>query len=289
MQHDAAAITVDCGDRMTTGELAQRRTVFPHADDRRAWPACPNHTAGYPVSDAVPARLGNQHPNVAPYGVFPVGRGKIVLACGTDAQWRSLCAGVGHSKGSDDVHLRENNGRVRHRDDVTDLLADWFSTWDGAVPAAELNAVGVAAAPINSVPDVLNHPQVEALGLLVDVVDGDGSVRLVGNPLRMSSLPGTRVTLVVFSPGARSWWHSHDEGQVIYVVSGLGLITTKEPGSARQIRAGDTVIVPPHEPHWHGAMRNSFLLHLTVNTGNYHHTHWLGEEVSANDCEAAHR
>jgi quercetin dioxygenase-like cupin family protein len=101
-------------------------------------------------------------------------------------------------------------------------------------------------------------------------------------------LPGTRVTLVVFSPGARSWWHSHDEGQVIYAVSGLGLIATKEPGSARQIRAGDTVIVPPHEPHWHGAMRNSFLLHLTVNTGNYHHTHWLGEEVSADEYEAAH-
>src|SRR5919106_639848 len=148
----------------------------------------PNHTAGYLVSGAVPARLGNQHPNVAPYGVFPVRDGKIVLACGTDAQWRSFCAVVGHGEGSDDARLRENSGRVRHRAAVNDLLADWFSTWDGAALAAELNAVGVAAAPINSVPDVLNHPQVEALGLLVDVVDGEGSVRLVGNPLTMSSV-----------------------------------------------------------------------------------------------------
>jgi quercetin dioxygenase-like cupin family protein len=86
---------------------------------------------------------------------------------------------------------------------------------------------------------------------------------------------GTTITTVFFTPGARTFWHSHERGQILQVLSGRGLICTagEEP---REIGAGDTVWVPPGERHWHGATRDSFLSHTAISLGT---THWA-EEVA---------
>ncbi|MDH3426459.1 MAG: cupin domain-containing protein, partial [Acidimicrobiia bacterium] len=62
---------------------------------------------------------------------------------------------------------------------------------------------------------------------------------------------GLTMIAVQFAPGARSDWHSHPRGQVLYVVSGAGLVQT-EDGSTIEISAGDVVHAPPGELHWHG-------------------------------------
>lgn len=96
---------------------------------------------------------------------------------------------------------------------------------------------------------------------------------------------GSRVNLVLFEPGARTWWHRHERGQTIYVTAGAGLITA-EGGDAARIAAGDTVIVPPGEWHWHGATPTSFVVHLTVNEGNEGATEWRGIQVSDEEYAA---
>ncbi|MET0565025.1 MAG: cupin domain-containing protein, partial [Acidimicrobiia bacterium] len=63
---------------------------------------------------------------------------------------------------------------------------------------------------------------------------------------------GITMIAVQFAPGARSDWHSHPGGQLLYVVSGAGLVQT-EDGSTLPISAGDVVHAPPGERHWHGA------------------------------------
>jgi len=68
---------------------------------------------------------------------------------------------------------------------------------------------------------------------------------------------------VHFSPGARTDWHSHPGGQVIYVAEGAGLVVT-EQGARAEITAGDTVHAPPGELHWHGAQPNSHMVHLSL-------------------------
>jgi quercetin dioxygenase-like cupin family protein len=97
---------------------------------------------------------------------------------------------------------------------------------------------------------------------------------------------GSRVNLVLFEPGARTWWHRHERGQTIYVTAGQGFIKTEGHQGAR-ISAGDTVIVEPGEWHWHGGTPTTFVVHLTVNTGNEGSTQWRGLEVGDAEYTAA--
>lgn len=77
---------------------------------------------------------------------------------------------------------------------------------------------------------------------------------------------GITMIAVQFAPGARSDWHSHPGGQLLYVVSGAGLVQT-EDGSTISIAPGDVVHAPPGERHWHGAAPDSPMMHLSLTTG----------------------
>jgi quercetin dioxygenase-like cupin family protein len=68
---------------------------------------------------------------------------------------------------------------------------------------------------------------------------------------------------VAFEPGARTAWHTHPLGQTLFVISGVGRVQTKG-GPVREIRPGDTVWIPPHEKHWHGASPNNGMVHIAM-------------------------
>lgn len=89
---------------------------------------------------------------------------------------------------------------------------------------------------------------------------------------------GIAVTEVLFSPGARTYWHSHSDGQVLRITAGQGFVGIRE-GSVVTVTSGDTVWAPPGEVHYHGATAVSFLLHEAVSLGT---TTWL-EAVSDDD------
>jgi quercetin dioxygenase-like cupin family protein len=96
---------------------------------------------------------------------------------------------------------------------------------------------------------------------------------------------GVAVNSVFFAPGARTYWHSHESGQFLYVVSGSGLIRA-ETSPGRVIRAGDVVWVPPGERHWHGGGPMTMLLHVAVSLGK---TTWLQEVTEAEYGQEAAR
>jgi quercetin dioxygenase-like cupin family protein len=77
------------------------------------------------------------------------------------------------------------------------------------------------------------------------------------DPSRMS------VSLVRFTPGAHTHWHRHAVGQTLHVTEGVGLVGTRD-GSVVRVRAGDTVLCPPDEEHWHGAAAGTFMSHLAM-------------------------
>jgi quercetin dioxygenase-like cupin family protein len=68
---------------------------------------------------------------------------------------------------------------------------------------------------------------------------------------------------VHFTPGARTAWHTHPNGQTIYVTEGVGLAQS-QGGPIEVIRPGDRVFFEPGEKHWHGAARNRFMTHLAL-------------------------
>ncbi len=84
--------------------------------------------------------------------------------------------------------------------------------------------------------------------------------------LTLPATDGITINTVDFTPGARTFWHKHEQGQIIQVLAGRGLIQS-EGGPVRVIRQGDTVWVPAGETHWHGAAPDSFMAHTAISLG----------------------
>ncbi len=76
--------------------------------------------------------------------------------------------------------------------------------------------------------------------------------------------PDAGLFRVLFEPGARTNWHTHPDGQILYVVTGEGR-AQKEGEPVVYINPGDIVYFAPGEKHWHGAAPDSFMVHIAVN------------------------
>ncbi|WNF00367.1 cupin domain-containing protein [Streptomyces luomodiensis] len=85
---------------------------------------------------------------------------------------------------------------------------------------------------------------------------------------------GVSIGNVFFSPCARTYWHEHDGGQLLFVLAGSGLVCTADETIA--VGAGDRVWTPPGVRHWHGATGERFMFHTAITVGG---TTWQ-EEVS---------
>ena len=70
-------------------------------------------------------------------------------------------------------------------------------------------------------------------------------------------------TAVHFTPGARTAWHTHPNGQTIWVLEGVGLCQ-RRGGAIEVIRPGDRVFFEPGENHWHGAAPDRFMVHIAM-------------------------
>lgn len=77
---------------------------------------------------------------------------------------------------------------------------------------------------------------------------------------------GPNTTAVWFTPGAATYWHSHPEGQTLWVVAGVAVGGT-ESGQRIEAQAGDVIYTPPGERHWHGASRSGPMVHLSITSG----------------------
>jgi quercetin dioxygenase-like cupin family protein len=93
-----------------------------------------------------------------------------------------------------------------------------------------------------------------------DWFTGDVYLDSVAAPSGPSRLQATSVH---FTPGARTAWHTHPNGQTIYVTEGIGRCQSRG-GQVEVIRPGDRVFFEPGEEHWHGAAPDRFMTHLAM-------------------------
>jgi crotonobetainyl-CoA:carnitine CoA-transferase CaiB-like acyl-CoA transferase len=138
-----------------------------------------NQAMNYLVSGSTPRRLGNAHPNIAPYQTFRVQDGWVIVAVGNDGQFRKLCALLALPGLADDPRFRTNAGRVGDRDALAAALAPAIGQRRRDELLSALAAAGVPAGPINSVAEVFADPQVVARGLRLDL----GGIPGVASPI----------------------------------------------------------------------------------------------------------
>jgi quercetin dioxygenase-like cupin family protein len=93
-----------------------------------------------------------------------------------------------------------------------------------------------------------------------DWFTGSVYIDTVATPSEHSRLSASSVH---FTPGARTAWHTHPNGQTIYVLEGVGLAQRRR-GAIEVIRPGDRIFFEPGEHHWHGAAPNRFMTHLAM-------------------------
>lgn len=135
-----------------------------------------------------PTRMGNAHPNVAPYAVFPVADGWFILAVGNDGQFRAACDVLKLVAERDDPRFAHNAGRIAHRDSLTRAISAATRSWQRDDLLSALERAGVPAGPINSVSQALADPQLHARGMIGSALRPDGSrVPMVRTPIRFSS------------------------------------------------------------------------------------------------------
>ena len=96
------------------------------------------------------------------------------------------------------------------------------------------------------------------------------------DPVAASPAPSrVLASLVHFTPGARTAWHTHPLGQTLHVILGVGRVQTWG-GPVREIKAGDSVWIPPGEKHWHGAAPNTGMVHIAMQEAlDGTHVTWL--------------
>lgn len=144
-----------------------------------------NQAMNYLATGVSPKRLGNVHPNIAPYQTFPVADGRIIVAVGNDNQFARLCSVLGLDTMAADPRYATNAARVANRDEMSAALGVALAAWEREPILAKLEAAGVPAGPINSVADVFADPQVIARSLAIHP-EGVPGVR---SPLSFSAAP----------------------------------------------------------------------------------------------------
>lgn len=126
-----------------------------------------NQAMNYLVSGTSPSRMGNAHPNIVPYQVFPVADGHVIIACGNDRQFQALCSVLELPALASNPLAASNADRVANRDTVADCLTDATGYWSKAELIKALEIAGVPCGPINTVAEALSEPQLIARGLKI--------------------------------------------------------------------------------------------------------------------------
>lgn len=148
-----------------------------------------NQAMNYLVSGQPPARLGNAHPNIVPYDVFPVADGHIIIATGNDGQWRRLCEVLGEPALATSPDYLDNRSRVKNRVALTARLHELCQRYAKLDLLAALETVGVPAGPINAIDEVFADPQVVARGIRVDLKTAEGGqIPSVASPIVMDGV-----------------------------------------------------------------------------------------------------
>lgn len=155
------------------------------------------HSQAYLAAERVPARTGNSHPSITPYGAFQACDSLMVIAPGSPGMWPAFCRVVGLEHLIDHPDFATPQARNSHTKELKRLIEERLSV-DAAVNwTAKLLAAGIPAAQINSIDQALKDPQVEACNLIESIAHPTlGVWRVTASPVALSEAGGEPTTRI---------------------------------------------------------------------------------------------
>ena len=149
-----------------------------------------NQGTAYTAAGVVPARMGNQHPSIAPYELVRCRDGELIVAVGNERQFAALCATIGAPELADDPRFTTNSDRVAARDELIDLLEARLALRTAGEWAEELTRVRVPAGVVNDIGAAFRLAAQLGLNPIVELAHDDGThVGVARNPIGLSLTP----------------------------------------------------------------------------------------------------
>ena len=147
---------------------------------------------GYLADGELPGPMGTAYKALLPYQTFRTRTRDLALAVGSEKLWKVFCPAIGCPELADDPRYRTNADRARNRESLVARLQDVFLTRPYEEWEPILLSRGIPMGAINSIAQVVEHPQVIARGALVETAHPRaGKVKMVGAPVRLSETPGS--------------------------------------------------------------------------------------------------
>ncbi len=151
-----------------------------------------NQGSAYTLAGAVPGRLGNRHPSIAPYELYATGAGNLVLAVGNDRQFAALCEVLGMPELAGEERFATNAARVEHRDELAAELERALAARSAPAWVEALTERRVPAGVVNDIGEAFEFAARLGLDPVVSIPREDGSAaRLTRNPIGLSVTPPT--------------------------------------------------------------------------------------------------
>jgi len=149
-----------------------------------------NVACNYLVGGVEPLRMGNAHFTIAPYEVFRARDRWFTLGAANPRQWEMVCEVIGKPELKNDPRFVTNKDRVANRAALAKILNEAFAQKDASEWLAKLQEADIPSGPINTIPDVFNHPQATVRNFKVEIEHPTaGMINLPGFPYKMSQTP----------------------------------------------------------------------------------------------------
>lgn len=157
-------------------------------DCQVAWLA--NQNMNYLLTGEAPTRIGTAHPNIVPYQTFKTADQHLMLAVGNDAQFQRLCKVIGKPQWSKHPHFATNQARVEHREELVAKLTLILLQQPAAEWLPQLQKANIPCAPINTLAQVVQDPQIKFRQMYRQMVDEtQRKIPFVANPINYSRTP----------------------------------------------------------------------------------------------------
>jgi crotonobetainyl-CoA:carnitine CoA-transferase CaiB-like acyl-CoA transferase len=151
-----------------------------------------NVLSSYLVAGTEPQRFGNAHASIVPYEMVEAADKPFILGAGNNSQFQRLCELIGQPQLVDDPRFVTNPARVQHRAALLDILREAFAQHPAQHWIDELLAAGIPAGPVNTIPEMIADPHIQARRLVQSVALADGTqVDLLGPVAHLSMTPAT--------------------------------------------------------------------------------------------------